>query len=176
MYQEALLGILIKLCDDVFDKTISVSPVVEETLKALLVVFFVLVSSGDFYFASGVFFLLIVNPTTDTAFWKAMIPVAGALMAMNYANESHFGIFVAVLALVGVILHIEDRSFPDEVSTEKILFRVTLVGILMVVLMNGYIKLVVPEYLDRTITKATTLGMMYLVTSVVILTLKSEVL
>jgi hypothetical protein len=176
MYQEALLGVLLKLCDDVFDKTISVSPVVEETLKALLVVFFVLVSAGDFYFASGVFFLLLANPKTDTAFWKAMIPVAGVLMVLNYANESHFGIFLAGLALVAAIVYTEDRSFPEEVSTKKILFRVTLVGILIVMLMNGYIKLLVPEYLDRTITKATTVGMMYLLTSVSILTLKSEVL
>ena len=176
MYQEALLGVLIKLCDDVFDKTISVSPVLEETLKALLVVFLVLVSSGDFYFATGVFTLLVLNPKTDTAFWKAMIPVSGALMVMNYANESHFGIFVAGLALVAVILHVEDTTFPEEVSTKKILFRVTLVGILLVMLMNGFIKHVVPEYLDRTITKATTLGMMYLATSVSILTLKHRVL
>ena len=48
MYQEALLGVLLKLCDDVFDKRITVSPVVEETLKALVVMFLVLLSSGDF--------------------------------------------------------------------------------------------------------------------------------
>lgn len=173
MYQEAILGILVKLCDDVFDKNISVSPLVQETLKAFLVLFLVLVSSGDFYFATGVFTLISLNPTTDTFFWKALIPVSFVLMVMNYSNETHFGIFLAGLAVVAAILHVEVRTFPEEVSTKKILFRATMVGILLVMLMNGYIKRAVPEYLERTITKATTMGMFYLATSVSILTLKS---
>lgn len=169
MYQEALLGVLLKLCDDVFDKRITVSPVVEETLKALVVVFLVLLSSGDFYFASGVFFLLAVNPKTDTSFWKAMIPVSFVLMVMNYRNEYRFGIFFVYMLLIASVLYIEDRSFPEEVSTNKSLSRVLVIGLLAVM----DIKRVAPEYLVSTGTKAATATMFYLATSV-LTSLKSE--
>jgi len=169
MYQEALLGVLIKLCDDVFDKRITVSPVVEETLKALVVLFLVLLSSGDFYFASGVFFLLAVNPKTDTSFWKAMIPVSFVLMVMNYRNEYRFGIFFVYLLLIASVLYIEDRSFPEEVSTNKSLSRVLVIGLLAVM----DIKRVAPEYLVSTGTKAATATMFYLATSL-LTSLKSE--
>ena len=169
MYQEALLGVLLKLCDDVFDKRITVSPVVEETLKALVVLFLVLLSSGDFYFASGVFFLLAVNPKTDTSFWKAMIPVSFVLMVMNYRNEYRFGIFFVYMLLIASVLYIEDRSFPEEVSTNKSLSRVLVIGLLAVM----DIKRVAPEYLVSTGTKAATATMFYLATSV-LTSLKSE--
>jgi len=172
MYQEALLGILVKLCDDIFDKNISVSPLVQETLKAFLVLFLVLVSSGDFYFASGVFFLLAVNPKTDTSFWKALIPVSFVLMFLNYRNESRFGIFFMYLLLIASLLYIEDKSFPEEVSTNKSLSRVLLIGFLAV-MASGYIKRIAPEYLVSTGTKAATSTMFYMATSVVT-SLKSE--
>jgi hypothetical protein len=168
MYQEALLGILVKLCDDMFDKGTTVSPVVQETLKALLVVFFVLVSSGDFYFVSAIFFLLVLNPKTDIPFWKAMIPVAGALMVANYANQSHFGIFFVYILLIAGMLYIEDKAFPEEVSTKKILFRVILVGIFSCILANGNLF---PDHLAHTGEKGITFALFYMTTSV--LTLKS---
>jgi len=175
MYQEALLGVLLKLCDDVFDKTISVSPVVEETLKALLVVVFVLVSAGDFYIACGVFFLLLLNAKTDTAFWKAMIPVAAVLMVLNYSNDIHIGPLFVYLSAIAAVLYMEDKAFPEETSTKKILFRVFIVGAFSVILANGYIKHFTPGYLVRAGTKAFTSAMFYAATSVVILTLTDKI-
>lgn len=127
-----LLGINTKVCDDVLDGVISLSPTIAQSVQSVLIVLFILTAQNDFYFSLSCLVLTLFNVGIDQPFWKSLIPVAviaTLLCTPLMGDNAPLKIILTFLALgallVGMVF--EERLFPEEVSKEKIVFRVILV-------------------------------------------------
>lgn len=176
MYQEALLGILVKLCDDIFDKTHKVSTVTEEAVKALTVAMYTLVSLKDFYVVFGVFLLLLANPKSDTPFWRALIPVSFALMLMANEQLVHEDIFMFILYLliIGYAFKLEDTKYPEEESSNKMTCRVIVAVLLLLTLVFNLPQYIFSPRVAQSFNSYFVIGLFYLITSVVTMGLKMK--
>jgi hypothetical protein len=165
-----LLGINTKVCDDVLDGVISVSPVIAQSVQSVLIVLFMLTAQNDFYFSLSCFVLTLFNVGIDQPFWKSLIPVA-AIMTLLYfplAGDNAFLKIILTLLALGVLLVgmiFEERLFPEEVSKEKIVFRV-----LMILGMSGFYFTPIidwlPTYSKEPIQKSILVMISYLCMSV----------
>jgi hypothetical protein len=127
-----LLGINTKVCDDVLDGVISLSPAIAYSVQSVLIVLFMLTAQNDFYFSLSCFVLTLFNVGIDQPFWKSLIPVAAisTLLYFPMAGNHAFLKIIVTFIVLGVLLigmTFEERLFPEEVSKEKIVFRVILV-------------------------------------------------
>jgi len=127
-----LLGINTKVCDDVLDGVISLSPAIALSVQSVLIALFMLTAQNDFYFSLSCLVLTLFNVGIDQPFWKSLIPVASIatllylpLMGDNALLKILLTFFALGALLVGKVF--EERLFPEEVSKEKIAFRVILV-------------------------------------------------
>lgn len=127
-----LLGINTKVCDDALDGVLSISPVILQSIQSVLIVLFMLTAQNDFYFSLSCFILTLFNVGIDQPFWKSLIPVAAILTFVHFpmAGDNAFLKIILTLIAIGALLIgmvFEERLFPEEVSKEKIVFRVLLI-------------------------------------------------
>jgi hypothetical protein len=169
-----LLGINTKVCDDVLDGVISLSPAIAQSVQSVLIVLFMLTAQNDFYFSLSCFVLTLFNVGIDQPFWKSLIPVAAITtllyfpMAGDHAFLKIILTFIALGALlVGMVF--EERLFPEEVSKEKIVFRV----ILVLGMIGFYFSPIMdwlPSYSKEPIQKSILIMISYLCMSVATMT------
>lgn len=165
-----LLGINTKVCDDLLDGVISLSPVIAQSVQSVLIVLFMLTAQNDFYFSLSCFVLTLFNVGIDQPFWKSLIPVA-AIMTLLYfplAGDNAFLKIIITLLVLGALLVgmvFEERLFPEEVSKEKIAFRVILVFGMIVFYLSPIIEWF-PSYSKDPIQKSILIMISYLCMSV----------
>ena len=127
-----LLGGITKVYDDISDKEVSAHPGIVESFKSVLIALLTMVSMDDFYFSFTCILLALYNCGIDNPFWES---IAAAAVLITIRNISYAGdnvIFKLLLTILGVVAFsigaiFEDRLFPEEVSVEKIFFRVLLI-------------------------------------------------
>ena len=127
-----LLGINTKVCDDMLDGVISVSPVIAQCVQSVLIVLFMLTAQNDFYFSLVCFVLTLFNVGIDQPFWKSLIPVAAIMTLLYLPMMGDHAILKIILTFIALgafllVMTFEDRLFPEEVSKEKIVFRAILI-------------------------------------------------
>lgn len=125
-----ILGVITKVYDDIVDINLNVSNNVIEALKSLIILFFTFTAQNDFFFSFPCMIVCMLNPGFDNSFWKSFLPVATIITIYNllaYTKSNLILKIIAALAALAVILIIasfEEKLFPEEVSIEKIFFRI----------------------------------------------------
>ena len=169
-----LLGINTKVCDDVLDGVISLSPSIALSVQSVLIVLFMLTAQNDFYFSLSCFVLTLFNVGIDQPFWKSLIPVAAiaTLLYFPLAGENAFLKIILTLLAIGALLVgmvFEERLFPEEVSKEKIVFRVILVIGMIGFYFSPFMEWL-PSYSKEPIQKSILIMISYLCMSVATMT------
>ncbi len=138
-----LLGITTKIYDDIIDMNIKTIPIITESLKSLIILFFTLTSINDFYFSFPCFLVSLLNSGFDNPFWKSIIIISFIITVINLLQNDIpitkliIRIFLSIIVLFCFLLfaYFEDRLFPEEVSIEKIVFRsLILIGFCFILL------------------------------------------
>jgi peptidoglycan/LPS O-acetylase OafA/YrhL len=167
----ALMGIIIKLYDDIEDFKINVSPVFMESIKSLMIAITVLTIQTDFYLAFPCFVFSLLNSGFDTPFWKSLIPVSGLLSVITfpYAEDGLFYNILLTLLVVGGIAMgamVEDKMFSEEVSIEKWTSRGLILLGLGAMLVVPYMDwFMIPEFSRNAMYQSTVIVFFYVLCS-----------
>lgn len=169
-----LLGINTKVCDDVLDGVISLSPAIAHSVQSVLIVLFMLTAQDDFYFSLSCFVLTLFNVGIDQPFWKSLIPVAAiaTILYLPLMEENAFLKFILTLLAIGALLVgmvFEERLFPEEVGKEKIVFRVILIIGMIGFYFSPFMEWL-PSYLNEPVQKHILIMISYLCMSVATMT------
>ncbi len=148
-----ILGIVIKIYDEIIDLQLNVDNVILESLKNLIVLFTVLLSYNDFPLSIALLTLVLLNPGIDTSFWKGMLPVTIIMSIISYSGSFNvLGSFI-LLSLLSLCAYCEDKLFNDEVSYEKLFGRVFSLFVLIGAFthdINGYLSNALPSLFSNT--------------------------
>lgn len=148
-----LLGICIKLYDDIIDLKLNINNIILESIKHFIILFTVLLSYNDFPLSVGLLLLIILNPGIDTDYWKGFLPILLFLCIISY--KSSINILGPILLLIPfcIIAYIEDKLFIKEISIYKLIARlfgfVTLLFILPYNI-NNYLEVSFPLLFNNT--------------------------
>lgn len=169
-----LIGINTKVCDDVLDGVISLPPAIAQSVQSVLIALFMLTAQNDFYFSLSCFVLTLFNVGIDQPFWKSLIPVAAiaTILYLPLMGDHAFLKIIITFFVLGVLLvgmAFEERLFPEEVSKEKIVFRVILV-IGMIGFYFSPIMEWLPSYSKEPIQKSLLIMISYLCMSIATMT------
>ena len=126
-----LVGGVTKLYDDLSDKNIVTYPAIVESFKSVLISLLTIISLDDFYFSFSCMILALFNCGIDNPFWESIAAVSAMLTIKNIPLMGEnvilkIGLTIAALIVFLVVSIFEDRLFPEEVSIEKIFFRMLL--------------------------------------------------
>ena len=126
-----LVGGVTKLYDDLSDKNIVTYPAIVESFKSVLISLLTIISLDDFYFSFSCMILALFNCGIDNPFWESIAAVSAMLTIKNIPLMGEnvilkIGLTIAALIIFLVVSIFEDRLFPEEVSIEKIFFRMLL--------------------------------------------------
>lgn len=140
-----ILGTLIKIVDDIVDRPILVGALTQHVLQSVIILFFTLITSSDFYFSYASLLVLSFNPGMEHPFWKSLLPVAIILLILTSQYRGNYMIIKLFLCTIGVgglllFTHTEDICFPEETSSRKMVSRV---GIVVCLLLS---TLVIPYF------------------------------
>lgn len=144
-----LAGSFFKLADELFDTQNKYLVKYSEYIKTACIVFFTL-----FFFLNpewSIFMILLLIPTCyslnqiDNSFWISMIPIPFITLALTFQNLTFLG-FTDILEKCSMVLltcllcAIEDKTFPEETSQEKTMFRsiIVVIGIMMLYLVQFF--------------------------------------
>ena len=127
-----LVGGVTKLYDDLSDKNIVTYPAIVESFKSVLISLLTIISLDDFYFSFSCMILALFNCGIDNPFWESIAAVSAMLTIKNIplmGTNVILKIGLTIAALIGFLIAaiFEDRLFPEEVSVEKIFFRIMLI-------------------------------------------------
>jgi len=132
-----ILGIVTKVYDDIVDIYLNVSNNVIETLKSLIILFFTFTAQNDFFFSFPCMIVCMLNSGFDNPFWKSLLPVSVIItlysLSTTGCNHMLLKIIGTIIALgcILIIASFEEKLFPEEVSIEKIFFRILLIIIFL---------------------------------------------
>lgn len=144
-----LAGSFFKLADELFDTQNKYLLEYSEYIKTACIVFFTL-----FFFLNpewSIFMILLLIPTCyslnqiDNTFWISMIPIPLITLALTFQNLKYVG-FTDILEKCSMVLltclvcAIENKTFPEETSQEKTMFRsiIVVIGITMLYLVQFF--------------------------------------
>ena len=166
-----LFGINTKVCDDVLDGVISLSPSIALSVQSVLIVLLMLTAQNDFYFSLSIFVLTLFNVGIDQPFWKSLIPVAAISTLLYFPLIGDNAIIKIILTLFAlglllIVMKFEDRLFPEEVSKEKIAIRVILIFGMIGFYLSPFMDWL-PTFSKEPIQKIILIIISYLCTSVV---------
>ena len=144
-----LAGFLFKLADELFDTQNKYLVKYSECIKTACIVFFTL-----FFFLNpewSIFMILLLIPTCyslnqiDNTFWISMIPIPFITLALTFQNLKYVGVTdilekCSMVLLTCLVCAIENKTFPEETSQEKTMFRAMMVflGIAMLYLVQFF--------------------------------------
>ena len=121
-----IVGALGKIYDDIEDLHIPVNTFIVDSLKALIIASYVLLSYNDLAFSIVTLFMSIFTYGIDNSFWKSFIPLSFFMTILSYYTSDK-AICIPLLIffiLFGIILsNIEDRVFKEEASYRKLYTR-----------------------------------------------------
>jgi hypothetical protein len=164
-----LSGVVFKVYDDIQDNKIPLDPSYTELLKVLVVCIFTIMFMSDI----GVSFLYIIIcgycwlvNQVDSVFWKSCLVIPVLTTLANLSKIQYGGIFdifqrIIFTVIIGIFIFFEDRSFPEEFSERKLMFRSSVSLILLLV-----IPMTASLSAGKTITLLLLSGLGYCVTSV----------
>ena len=144
-----LAGSFFKLADELFDTQNKYLVKYSEYIKTACIVF-----STLFFFLNpewSIFIILLLIPTCyslnqiDNSFWISMIPIPLITLALTFQNLKYVG-FTDILEKCSMVLltclvcAIENKTFPEETSQEKTMFRsiIVVIGIAMLYLLEFF--------------------------------------
>ena len=168
-----LLGGITKLYDDISDHEMEAHAGVIESFKSVLISLFTLACLDDFYFSFTCILLALLNCGIDSPFWQSIAVVAVMLTIRNLplaGDHVLFKLGLTVMACAGFLVGciFEDRLFPEEVSVEKIFFRVMLIiGFMVAALCFPLMdRLQFPEFAKEPLQKGVLIMLAYATVSV----------
>jgi hypothetical protein len=122
-----LLGISIKVYDDILDLGIQFPELGKEFLKAFMIFCFTLLAFNDFLFSLTVFLAFLGNSLSggiDDPFWIAFAGIALLMTFFSISKPEYIlnSLAFFVMFMTGIML--EPKFFPEETSTRKSWSRV----------------------------------------------------
>ncbi len=150
-----LLGICIKLYDDIIDLKLNINNIILESIKHLIILFTVLLSYNDFPLAISLLLLLLINPGIDTDYWKGFLPLLIILCIISYKSSNSINILGPIILLIPfcIIAYIEDKLFIKEISIYKLIARLFGFIVLLFVLpynIDSYLENLFPSLFSNT--------------------------
>ena len=127
-----LLGLTLKIVDEVIDKDIEVQPLYLELFKCLTIMFLVLSTYNDFPFAISTLISLgfsYVAGGIDDDYWKAFILTTAALCFKSFTPLTIW--LIPAIFTMPVIVYGEALIFPENSSLEKMLGSATMIPLLI---------------------------------------------
>jgi hypothetical protein len=168
-FNPIILGIVTKLYDDFTDMKMEKSPFIIESLKSLIILFMTLTCLNDFYLSFVILIGALFDSGVDNPFWKTIIIIAIIMLIINLPKAGEnimkkLGIFS--LMLIGILMagYIEAKSFPEEVSIKKIIFRIILIIACGIFVFYPIIN--IPDYINGPLRKMILTLFSYLIISV----------
>jgi len=167
------LGIVTKLYDDFTDMNMGKSPFVMESLKSLIILFMTLTCFNDFYLSFIILIGSLFDSGVDNPFWKTISIIALIMLIINLPKAGEniikkLGVFS--LMLIGILIagYIEAKSFPEEFSIKKIVFRTLLIIVSGILIFYPCILdlLNIPLYVKGPLRKMILTVFSYLIVSV----------
>jgi|LauGreDrversion4_2_1035121.scaffolds.fasta_scaffold142079_3 hypothetical protein len=147
LFSPLLLGIFIKLYDDIVDMKLLDDPTVIHTLQSCIITFITMIGYQDFYISFTYFIIGIFCTGMDHPFWKSGQYVLFGLFLITIPFADHatlYGIGVTLSVLLSFMYgqYVEHLHFPEEYSWKKWASRVIFVFILFASLwIMGYFPL-----------------------------------
>jgi hypothetical protein len=128
-------GMFFKLADEILDVKYPALLEYSEYIKTYCVFFFSFVFYIYPELAICFLFVIVIcyyMNQIDTPFWKSMIPIPLFTLLMTYQNLHFKGTLdllekMSILIFLLLFLFIEDKSFPEETSERKKIFRVLVI-------------------------------------------------
>ncbi len=134
-----LLGILIKVYDDIVDMKLSDNPTMIHTIQSCIITLITMVGYQDFYISLSYFIIGLFCTGMDHPFWRSGQYVLFVLFLIATPFSDHvtingIGLTIAVLLSFMYGQYVEHLHFPEEYSWEKLLSRIMFVILLFFVL------------------------------------------
>jgi len=127
-----LLGLSLKLVDEVIDKDVEVQPLYLELFKCLTIMFLVLSTYNDFPFAISTLISLgfsYVAGGIDDYYWKAFILTTAALCFKSFTPLTLW--LIPTIFVMPIIVYGEALIFPENSSLEKMLGSAAMIPLLI---------------------------------------------
>jgi uncharacterized membrane protein YsdA (DUF1294 family) len=125
--------------------------------------------------ALAFFVVSLFNSGFDNPFWKSTTPVMALITLINLPHAGENAIYKIILCLLvvgGILLGamVEERIFTEEVSHEKFVSRILVVGVIGIMLVVPYMDWFgVPTFSRHAIHTSTIIMFAHILTSVAIL-------
>lgn len=133
-----ILGVVLKLTDDIIDLDIKTSDLIFELLKGLIIALHTYIGYGDFAYNLIVVALLTTSyffKGIDCTYWKVIWIISGLLCVLSISPIKNLWIFGLVALLAAISIGLEASIFTEETSIRKIAWS-TLFGSLLLILMR----------------------------------------
>ena len=118
------VGISGKIIDELIDNNISSNPIYLDVLKSIHISLFTLTAKNDFLFSFSTLILSLFGAGVDTNFWKSFIALSFIFSILYLSPVDNWSLFIFILLLITYFTHIEEKTFQEEYSIKKLLFRV----------------------------------------------------
>lgn len=122
-----LLGILVKIFDEINDLGINVDEVYIEIIKGLIIFLFAILGYNDFSFSLSFFVVFLASYLAggiDTSFWKAVTFMLGLLSIYSISPLEHLIWRIPAMLIMPVLVYLEAKMYPEEQSFNKIINRI----------------------------------------------------
>ncbi len=163
-----IIGIFVKIYDDIHDLNIKIEPFIDESLKVIITSLTALLSYNNYIVGLSIFAGLIAVILSDIytiirketqelgsneTYWYSVIfagligSIFGYSNNINVSIKDIFTVPVFIFAIIyGLFIIIEPKYFPEETSKNKMIFRgaFTLINILILMCIIHY-NIVIPD-------------------------------
>jgi len=122
-----VLGMLVKLFDEIVDLGIKVEDFYIELIKGFILLLFILLGIDDFAFSLSMgvtFFGSWLVGGIDTAFWKVTTVIIGVLAVISASPLDHLAWKIIPMMVMPFAVAIEAIMYPEEHSLRKIINRI----------------------------------------------------
>ena len=133
MISSFLLGVSLKIVDEVLDKDIELAPFYIETFKCLTILFLVLSTVNDFPFAISTLLSLgfsYLAGGIDDIYWKSFICITTILSCISFMTFTFSVWLVPTFFIMPFIVYGEALIFPENNSFEKMMGSAAMIPLL----------------------------------------------
>jgi hypothetical protein len=122
-----LLGILVKIFDEINDLEIKIDELYIEIIKAVIIFLFIILGYNDFSFSLSFFVVFLASYLAggiDTSFWKAVTFILGLLSIYSISPLENLLWRIPSMLIMPVLVYAEAKMYPEEQSLNKIINRI----------------------------------------------------
>jgi hypothetical protein len=132
-----MLGVVLKLTDDIIDLDINTSNLTLELLKGLVIALHTYIGYGDFAYNLVIVTLLTASyffKGIDCAYWQAIWIISIILCILSIAPLQSVWVIGLIALIATICIGIEAVIFTEETSIRKILWSVLFGSVLLIIM------------------------------------------